>query len=300
MSTRPDTDGAGHPGRDLFPLLAPALFVVLWSTGFIGSKLGLPYAEPLTFLLVRFGVVLALLVPAAFVFRSPWPVRLEDAGRVAIAGMLLHGGYLGGVFTAIYHGVPAGMASLIVGLQPLLTAAAAGTFLGEQVTRRQWVGLALGAVGVAFTVSDKTAWQAPSLVGIVATIIGLLSITGGTLYQKRHGASAGLIAGSVIQFAASTALLLPIALLTETMKVQWTGQFVFALAWLSILLSLGAITLLYQLLRRGEAAKVSSLFFATPPVTAVMAWLIFSERMGPPAWIGMALVAGGIWLAMRR
>jgi len=289
-----------RPRRDLFPVVAPALFVVLWSTGFIGSKLGLPYAEPLTFLLVRFAVVLAVLVPAAFVFRSPWPKKATDAGRVAVAGVLLHGGYLGGVFTAIYHGVPAGMAALIVGLQPLLTAAAAGAFLGERVTPRQWIGLALGAIGVAATVSDKAAWHAPTLLGVVATVIGLLSITGGTLYQKRHGASAGLIAGSVIQFAASAAVLLPIALFTETMKVEWTGQFVFALGWLSVVLSVGAISLLYQLLRRGEAARVSSLFFATPPVTAVMAWFIFGERLGPIAWVGMALVACAIWLAMRR
>jgi len=286
--------------RDRFTILAPALFVLLWSTGFIGSKLGLPFAEPLTFLLLRFAFVLALLVPAAFLFESQWPENMQQAGHVAVAGMLVHGGYLGGVFSAIYHGVPAGMVSLIVGLQPLLMAAAAGTFLGEQVTRRQWLGLAIGAVGVAFTVSDKTAWEAPSSTGVAAAVIGLLSITGGTLYQKRHGASAGLVAGSVIQFAASAVLLLPIALLTETMAVRWTGQFLFALGWLVIVLSLGAITLLYLLLRRGEAARVSSLFFATPPVTAVMAWLIFGERLGPPAWAGMALVAVGIWLAMRR
>jgi len=286
--------------RDRFTIFAPALFVLLWSTGFIGSKLGLPFAEPLTFLLLRFAFVLALLVPAAFVFESQWPENMQQAGHVAVAGMLVHGGYLGGVFSAIYHGVPAGMVSLIVGLQPLLMAAAAGTFLGEQVTRRQWLGLAIGAVGVAFTVSDKTAWEAPSSTGVAAAVIGLLSITGGTLYQKRHGASAGLVAGSVIQFAASAVLLLPIALLTETMAVRWTGQFLFALGWLVIVLSLGAITLLYLLLRRGEAARVSSLFFATPPVTAVMAWLIFGERLGPPAWAGMALVAVGIWLAMRR
>jgi drug/metabolite transporter (DMT)-like permease len=155
-------------------------------------------------------------------------------------------------------------------------------------------------VGVALTVSDKTAWEAPSIAGVAAAIVGLLSITVGTLYQKRHGASAGLAAGSVIQFSAAAALLLPIALLTERMEVRWTGQFMFALGWLVLVLSLGAISLLYLLLRRGEAARVSSLFYATPPTTAVMAWYLFGEKLGPLAWAGMAFAAAGIWLAMRR
>jgi drug/metabolite transporter (DMT)-like permease len=219
---------------------------------------------------------------------------------LAVAGVLLHGGYLGGVFTAIYHGVPAGIVSLIVGLQPLLTAASAGTFLGERVRPWQWFGLALGLAGVAMTVSDKTAWEAPNSAGVAAAIVGLLSITAGTLYQKRHGAAAGLAAGSVIQFAAAGALLLPIALVTERMEVRWTAQFMFALGWLVLVLSLGAISLLYLLLRRGEAARVSALFYATPPTTAVMAWYLFGERLGPLAWSGMGLAVAAIWLAMRR
>lgn len=286
--------------RDLFGLVAPALFVLLWSTGFIGSKLGLPYAEPLTFLLLRFALALTLLVPAAIVLRSRWPASLAQGGHLAVAGVLLHGGYLGGVFSAIHHGVPAGIVSLIVGLQPLLTAAAAGAFLGERVTSRQWFGLALGLAGVAMTVSDQSAWAAPSLAGGAAAIVGLLSITAGTLYQKRHGASAGLAASSVIQFTAAGAVLLPIALATERMEVRWTGQFMFALGWLVLVLSLGAITLLYLLLRRGEAARVSTLFYATPPTTAVMAWYLFGEQLGPLAWVGMGLAAAAIWLAMRR
>lgn len=286
--------------RDLFGLVAPALFVLLWSTGFIGSKLGLPYAEPLTFLLLRFALVLSLLVPAAFLLQSRWPANLVQGVHLAVAGVLLHGGYLGGVFSAIHHGVPAGIVSLIVGLQPLLTAVAAGAFLGERVTPRQWFGLVLGLAGVAMTVSDKTAWAAPSPAGVAAAVVGLLSITAGTLYQKRHGASAGLAASSVIQFAAAGAVLLPIALATERMEVRWTGQFLFALGWLAVVLSLGAITLLYLLLRRGEAARVSTLFYATPPTTAVMAWYLFGERLGPPAWAGMGLAAAAIWLAMKR
>ena len=297
-STRPASASQRPP--DVFAFIAPSLFVLLWSTGFIGSKLGLPYAEPLTFLLLRFALVLILIVPAALVLRSRWPAGAPQAGHLAVTGILLHGGYLGGVFTAIHHGVPTGIVALIVGLQPLLTAAAAGAVLGERVTPRQWFGLAVGIVGVAMTVSDQTAWQAPSLAGVGAAMVGLLSITAGTLYQKRHGAAAGLLAGSVIQFAAAAALLLPIALLTERMEVRWTGQFMFALGWLVLVLSLGAITLLYLLLRRGEAARVAALFYATPPTTAVMASYLFGEKLGPLAWAGMSLAAVAIWLAMRR
>jgi drug/metabolite transporter (DMT)-like permease len=286
--------------RDLFALVAPALFVLLWSTGFIGSKLGLPYAEPLTFLLLRFALVLMLLVPAALMLKSRWPSSVRQIGHVAVVGVLLHGGYLGGVFSAIYHGVPAGIVSLIVGLQPLLTAAAAGAFLGEQVTPRQWFGLMLGLAGMTLTVLDRTAWQTPTSAGAAAAVVGLVSITAGTLYQKRHGASSGIVAGAVIQFAAAATLLLPLALATESRKVDWNPRFVFALGWLVLVLSVGAITLLYLLLRRGEAARVASLFYATPPVTALMAWLIFGEQMGPMAWTGMAVVATGIALAMRR
>jgi drug/metabolite transporter (DMT)-like permease len=286
--------------RDLFALTAPSLFVLLWSTGFIGSKLGLPYTQPLTFLLLRFALVLILLLPAALVLQSRWPASMPQAAHLAVTGMLLHGGYLGGVFSAIYYGAPTGIVSLIVGLQPLLTAAAAGTFLGERVTRRQWLGLAVGVIGVVMTLSDKTAWEAPSPAGVTGAIVGLLSITAGTLYQKRHGAHAGLVAGSVIQFSAAAVLLLPIALLTERMEVRWTGQFIFALGWLVLVLSIGAITLFYVLLLRGEAARVSTLFYATPPTTAVMAWFLFGERLGVMAWAGMGVTAAAIWLAMKR
>ncbi len=278
----------------------PAVFVVLWSTGFIGAKLGLPHAEPFTFLLVRFACVAALLGAAALVIGAPWPGSVAEVRRIVLAGLLIHGVYLGGVFSAIAHGVPAGVAALIVGLQPLLTAAAARYYLYERISPAQWLGLAIGLVGVALVVADKLSPRASDLAGAGWAVIALVGITAGTLYQKRHGGGMNLYTGSAVQFAAVTLAYAPIALLFETMRVDWTGEFVFALGWLVIALSIGAISLLYLMIRRGAAARVASLFYLTPAVTALFAWALFGETLGPAAIVGMALAAAGVALVTRR
>lgn len=280
--------------------LAPALFVLLWSSGFIGAKLGMPYAEPLTFLLIRFALVVAILLPAAWIARAPWPHDARQATHVAIAGLLVHAGYLGGVFSAIRLGAPAGIVALITGLQPVLTAALAGPFLGEHITRRQWAGFALGVAGVALVVSDKVAWPGSSWAGAGFSLLALVSMTCGTLYQKRFCGAMDLRSGGVIQFGASAIVLFPLATLTETMQVQWTPRFAFALGWLTLVLSLGAISLLYILIRRGEAARVSSLFYLTPPTTAIIAHFVFGENLGGPALAGMGLAAAAVALVIRR
>ncbi|TXF10672.1 DMT family transporter [Pelomicrobium methylotrophicum] len=278
---------------------APGVFVVLWSTGFIGAKLGLSYAEPLTFLILRFLLAVGLLVPLALGLGSRWPRNALQVGHVAVAGVLLHAGYLGGVFAAIHQGLPAGVVSLIVGLQPLVTAVAAPRFLGERVSGRQWLGFALGLAGVVLVVSEELRWQDADLAGLALAALALFSITAGTLYQKRHGASADLAAGSIIQFTASALVLAPLAYLLESRRVVWSGEFLFALGWLVLVLSLGAISLLYMMLRRGEAARISSLFYLTPPVTAVIAFVAFDETLGAIAVAGMGLAAAGVWLVMR-
>ena len=277
----------------------PAVFVLLWSTGFIGAKFGLPYAEPFTFLLVRMVAVTALLAVVALVMRAPWPRSWRMAGRIAVAGLLVHGIYLGGVFFAIAHKVPAGIASLIVGVQPLLTAALAGWLLGERVSPRQWGGLLLGLLGVGLVVSEKVTLGSGSLLGIGAAVTARFGITLGTLYQKRHCTGMDLRTGAVVQYAATAALFAVLAPLTESMQVAWTGEFVFALAWLTIVLSVGAIFLLFALIRRGAAARVASLFYLTPPVTAVVAWAMFDERLGVLALVGMAMTVLGVALVNR-
>ncbi|MCW2243423.1 DMT family transporter [Azospirillum canadense] len=290
---------ASAGGRPEWVNMMPAVFVVLWSTGFIGAKYGLPYAEPLTFLLVRLGLVAVVLTAVALATKAPWPKTWREAGRIAIAGLLVHGVYLSGVFCAISKGVPAGVTALIVGVQPLLTAALSGPLLGERVSGRQWGGLLLGLIGVLLVVSEKVHFDSGNAAGVGLAVAALLGITFGTLYQKRHGTAMDLRSGAAIQYAATAAVLAVFAPLFETMHIRWTGEFVFALLWLSFVLSVGAIFLLFALIRRGAAARVASLFYLTPPVTAVIAWAMFDERLGLLALAGMAIAVGGVALVNR-
>jgi drug/metabolite transporter (DMT)-like permease len=278
----------------------PALFVVLWSTGFIGARLGLPHAEPLTFLTLRYLAVLALMLPLALALRAPWPASYGEARHIAIAGLLMQGGYLGGVFCAVHAGMSAGVVALIVGMQPLLTAAAAGRLLGERVSLLQWCGLALGLIGVAMVVWQKMTLYGLSVASLLLALGALAGITLGTLYQKRHCPSFDLRTGSVIQFTAALAVTLPLAYAFETMQVHWTGEFVFALGWLVLVLSAGATTMLFRLIQRGAATRVTSLFYLTPAVTAVMAWLMFGETLSMTAICGMVIAVAGVALANRE
>ena len=285
---------------NMFVLAMPGVFVLLWSTGFIGAKMGLPYAEPFTFLFLRFAILTALLVVIALAFRAPWPSTWGTVARVSVVGLLVHGVYLGGVFSAIHVGLSAGVAALIVGLQPLLTAVGAGAFLGEKVKPRQWLGLVLGLVGVVMVLGDKLNIDGGSLDGIAFAVAALFGITAGTLYQKRHGDAMDLRSGSAIQYAVAGVPMLVLAWIFESGEVQWSGELVFALAWLVLVLSLGAISLLYILIRRGAASKVASLFYLTPPVVAVFAWVLFDETLVPMAMVGMGVVVVGVALATRK
>jgi drug/metabolite transporter (DMT)-like permease len=279
---------------------APGLFVLLWSTGFIGAKLGVPYAEPFTFLCLRFAFVIALMLPLALLLHVRWPGSLREGGHIAVSGALIHGGYLAGCFAAVYHGMPAGMVALVVGLQPIVTAFAAAPLLAERVSPLQWVGLVLGFFGVLLVMWDKLAGDALSGASIAWSVLALFSITSGTLYQKRYCPSFDLRAGALIQFGAALALLLPLALVVETREVRWTGEFIVALAWLVLVLSIGAISLLFHLIQHGEATRVASLFYLTPLTTAAMAYFLFGEQLGVAALTGMFIGIAGVALATRR
>ena len=279
---------------------APALFVFLWSTGFIGSRLGTPFAEPLTFLSWRYAVAVALMLAAALLTRAAWPSSPAAAGHAAVAGLLVHGAYLSGVFCAVARGMPLATVALIVGLQPVITAAAAGPLLGERLTGRQWTGMALGFAGVALVVSGRWEGAAADAVAYAWIAFALAGITAGTLYQKRFCGAVPLVTGGVIQYAAAGVATFGAAVATEALRVQWTPQFVFALGWLVLVLSTGAIGLLYTMIRHGEASRVSSLFFLTPPLTAVMAFLLFGERLPAVALAGLAVSAVGVALVTRR
>ena len=260
----------------------------------------MPYAEPFTFLCLRFAFVIALMLPLAFLLHVRWPENARDGAHIAVSGALIHGGYLSGCFAAVYHGMPAGMVALVVGLQPIVTAFAAAPLLDERVGPVQWLGLALGFGGVLLVLWDKLSVDALSGVSIAWALLALVSITAGTLYQKRYCPKFDLRAGSLIQFSAALVLLLPLALYTETREVEWSGEFVFALAWLVLVLSLGAISLLYHLIEHGEATRVASLFYLTPLTTAVMAYFLFDEKLTALALAGMFVGITGVALATRK
>ena len=279
--------------------MMPAIFVLLWSTGFLGARFGLPYAEPFTFLALRMAIATVLLLTVAVLMRSPWPRGTRQSAHIAVAGLLVHAGYLGGVFNAIHLGMPAGIAALIVGLQPLLTAALAGWLLGERVLPRQWAGLLLGLLGITLVLSDRLGTGQANLGGVVAVVTALLAITLGTLYQKRHCADMDLLTGGVIQYAATGVATLSLALLFESMAITWTGEFVFALTWLVLVLSVGAVGLLYTLIRKGAASRVASLFYLVTPVVAVLSYLLFDERLDGLDMIGMALAVIGVSMVNR-
>ena len=291
------------PTPPLLTRLTPLLFVLLWSTGFIGAKFGLPYAEPLTFLSSRYVLVITLMSLLALAMRAPWPASPREALHIGVTGVLVQALYLGGVFMSIHRGLPAGISALVVGMQPLLTAALAGALLGERVSARQWAGLALGFGGVALVVGSKAnvdGVDGGALIHmLVPALAALLGITAGTLYQKRFCPRFDLRTGSVMQFLPSLAITALIASQTETMRIEWTGDFVFALGWLVLVLSIGAISLLNLLIRSGSAVNVASLFYLTPPTTALIAWAMFDEKLSALAIAGMAIAVSGVWLARK-
>ncbi|MGE5202014.1 MAG: DMT family transporter [Acidobacteriota bacterium] len=278
---------------------APGLFVVLWSTGFIGAKFGLPYAEPMTFLSLRFSVVTAAMLAVSLAAGARWPRSLSEAFHIAVVGMLLQGTYLGGVFLALSKGVSAGLSALIVALQPLLTAVLVRRLLGERVRPLQWLGFVLGFVGVTLVVAEKLRVDAGALWAIVINTAALLGITFGTLYQKRFCGGMDLRSGTVIQNGTAALMALTGAFLLETRTIEWTPSFLFALTWLCLVLSVGATMLLFWLLRRGAAARIASLFYLVAPTTALMAYPLFGETLAAIALLGMGLAVAGVALVMR-
>jgi drug/metabolite transporter (DMT)-like permease len=284
--------------RRLVAANAPTLFVLLWSTGYLGAKAGLPYTEPFTLLFLRFVLALLLLAPLVAWLKPAMAMSGRERGHLMVSGLLLHGAYLGGVFAAIGLGLSAGLTALIVGAQPLLTSLAAPFLFGERPRLLHWVGLVLGFAGITLILGGGAdAAVAPA--AALAAGAALVGITAGTLYQKRFCAQHDLLAVTVHQYLPTVVLFGVVALAFETREVEWTLQFVAALLWLVLALSLGAILLLTWLIKHGEASKVASLFYLVPPVTAVEAWLLFGEPLGGLKVAGIALVALGVWLVMR-
>ena len=278
--------------------LAAPLFVVLWSTGFIGAKFGLPYIEPVTFLALRFLFVTAALLMWVLLARSAW-LTWAQARDAAVIGILLHAVYLGGVYKAIDLGIEAGVSALIVGLQPVLTAFIARQFLGERLTPVQWAGIALGFLGVGLVVTRKLDAGVGDWRGVALCLGSLAGISIASILQKTRAAAHPVRSSTLVQFIAALVVLVPLSFAFETREVIWSGELIFTMAWLVLVMSLGALSLLLFLIRRGAASNVASLFFLVPPTTAVMAWGIFGEVLGPIEIAGIAVTTVGVVMVNR-
>ena len=279
----------------------PLFFVLIWSTGFIAARLVAPYSDPLTFLCYRYALTVVAFVIIAVAVGAPWPRGLRAWANALVAGVLLQGIYLGGVFWAVNDGLPAGVAALVVGLQPLLTAALAFPLLGETVGTRKWVGIALGFGGAVLVLEPRLAvdMAALSLGPLLAVFAAMLGITLGTIWQKRTGAAADIRTNAAVQFIGAAIVTVPVALWLENGRFEMTWQAWTGLLWSSLGLSVGAISLLLFLIRRGSVASVASLFYLVPPVVAILAYLLFNETLNTLQIVGMGVAVAGVAIASR-
>ena len=300
MNSRPDDDALIRA--------MPLVFVLTWSTGFIVARFGMPHAPPFSFLAWRYALSILCFLPWIALARVAWPASRAQWLHLAVTGMLMHGGYLGGVWAAVKAGMGAGLSSLIVGLQPVLTAVWLSA-TGGQVTRRQWAGLLLGFAGLIMVVSRKfgqgSAGDSADWVNVAFAVMALLSITTGTLYQKRFVQPCDVRSANTVQLMAAFAVTLPLALL-ESEAMRWhtgagvNGELIGAMAWSVLGLTLGASSLLYLLIQRGAATAVTSLLYLVPPTTALMAWVLFDEPITVITLLGTALTAIGVSLVVRN
>ena len=283
--------------------VAPALFVFLWSTGFIGVKYGIPYAPPFYFVTIRMAIAALLLFIALAFLRKSQPITKAIFLPSTLIGLTLHGAYLGGCFFAVSRGLPAGITALIVSLQPVLVSLFAAKYLDEHLDKRAIAGLVLGLIGLFVVVIPRinmTGANSISIISITACVVGLLGGTSGTILQKKYGGAIPTLAGTSIQYAATAVLLLTLALIFEKPEIEWTPKFIGALAWLVIALSFGAILLLFFLLSHGSAASVSSLYYLVPAATAIEAYFFFDEHVSPISVLGTLVTVIGVWLVVGK
>jgi drug/metabolite transporter (DMT)-like permease len=278
----------------------PFVFVMLWSSGYIAAKFTLDYAQPFTILLMRFLMVSAIFAAIAIATGAPWPRRRAEYVHIAVVGCLLQTVYLGGIYAALQLGISAGVSALVMALQPIITAALVGPLFGERVRPRQWLGLVLGLTGVTLVLADKVELDIDGWAGIGLCFAALAGITVATLYQKHFGAGNDLRTGQAIQYLAAAIATAPIAFGFGLGKVDWNIPFLLAMAWVLFPLSIGTYTLYLWLIRRNAATRVTSYLYLVPPVTALLAWPILGETMGPAALAGMVVAITGVALVVRK
>jgi len=277
----------------------PALFILLWSSGYVAGKIGLPYAGPLTLIFIRFGVAALVLLVIALLTRAPWPSSWKAVQHLMVVGLFIQALQFSGLYFGLSHGVSAGISALIVGLMPVLTAAGAAAFLNERIGTRQVLGLALGVIGVAIAVSHKVSLAGGQWLGYLAVGLALIGITVGTLYQKKFCVGMDLRTGGFIQLSTATVIVGPLAWFSEQLQVTWTWELVGASLWLSLVNSIGAISVLFIMMRRGQATKVASLFYLVPGVTALMGFLVLQETLTATQALGFLISASGVYLSTR-
>ncbi len=285
--------------RPLWLVLAPGIFLLFWSGGFTFAKMGLAHAEPITFLAIRYMIVLALLLPLALVLRPPLPKKRAEWLHLAVVGLLIQALYFGLSYWSLKLGISAGGMALILSLQPVLVAVLAPWLAAERIGVWRWVGFGFGFLGAALVIVARSEIAAASVLALVCAFVALAGITAGTLYEKKFGRPHHPVTSNLVQYAVGLAAILPLALLTESFGVNWTGELAISLAYLVIANSLISVTLLLLMVRRGEISRVSALFFMVPPTAALIAWLVLDEGMPPLALVGMACATVGVAIASR-
>jgi drug/metabolite transporter (DMT)-like permease len=285
--------GATAPSASLQRLAhvsLPLTFILLWSTGYVAGKLALPYVGPFTLLVLRFGLAALVLGLVSWATRAPWPTRARDWGHLAVVGLLMQALHFSGVYYGMRLGISAGVAGLLIGMMPLATAVGAHVWLGERLGRWQLLGLAGGVLGVMLVMAGKTT-GGTSAAAVAVTLLGLLGLVAGTLYQKRFCAGMDLRSGAFVQMAVATLAAAALATPTEGFAVHWHGELVFAVLWLGLVNSIGAFSLLFVMVRRGQAGQVASLFYLIPGVSALMGFALLGERLSPLALAGFVVSA---------
>jgi len=281
-------------------LILPLLFVILYGSGFVGAKLGLPHAGPFTFLTLRFGLAASVMAAIALAIKAPWPATRQEWLHIASAGLLGVGVFSAGAYASIERGVPPAVSALIIALNPIVVALAAGPLLGERTNSRQLLGLVIGIVGVYLVLSGRLAIDPDYLGAVLLSVVALFGLACGNLYQKRHCTGMNLFTGGAIQCGACTAAMAAGMMLTDEKPLQLAPGFFVAWLWTALAVSIGAVSILYVMIRRAEVSRVASVFFLMPVSAAILAYALFGQTLDAVAVVGIFVTAVGVFLAQRR
>jgi drug/metabolite transporter (DMT)-like permease len=286
--------------QPLWLTLAPGIFLLMWSSGYVAAKFGLGYIEPMTFLALRFACVVVIMAVLFVILRPELPKTAAAWGHLAVVGFLIQAVYFGMCYMSFVQGMPVGTLALILAMQPILVGLVAPRWNAEHVGWRQWAGLVLGLLGAVMVITARSELAPPTLLGLSFAVMGLLGITGGSLWEKRYGVSHHPVTANLVGFAAGFVGVAPFMVAFESMQITWSVPLVGALVYVIIGSSLISIGLLLAMIRAGDVSRVSALFFLVPPLAAMFAWLVLGEVMPPLAWVGMGVAGLGVFMATRK